>query len=193
MQARFFAKPALFREWLRIHHAKRSELWVGLHKKESGKASMTWPEAVDAALCFGWIDGQRKTIDDSSYEIRFTPWRPGSVWSAKNVARAKILIQKRQMRAAGQKAFDSRDEDEAKTYSYEQGDAVALPKAYADRFRANAQAWTYFENQTPSYRKAAIWWLVSAKKDETKQRRLSQLIEYSANGRTIPPLTRRNH
>ena len=191
MHARFFGTPDLFREWLRTLHQKRSELWVGFYKKSSGKPTVTWPETVDAALCFGWIDGQRKSIDNSSYAIRFTPRRPGSVWSAKNVARAKILIQKRQMRAAGQKAFDSRDEDEAKTYSYEQGDAVALPKAYADRFRANAQAWTYFENQTPSYRRAAVWWLVSAKRDETKQRRLLQLIEHSANGRTIPPLTRK--
>ena len=138
MQARFFAKPALFREWLRIHHAKRSELWVGLHKKESGKASMTWPEAVDAALCFGWIDGQRKTIDDSSYEIRFTPRRPGSVWSAKNVARAEELIRQRQMRAPGRKAFDVRDEDKTRIYAYEQRNAATLDAAHATRTAGSA-------------------------------------------------------
>ena len=192
MEATFFATPALFREWLRKHNAKHSELWVGLHKKDSGRPSLSWPEAVDQALCYGWIDGQRKTIDNSSYAIRFTPRRPGSVWSAKNVVRAEELIRQRQMRAQGRKAFDRRDEEKTKSYSYEQRNAPKLPAAFEKVLRANVTAWTYFENQTPSYRKAATWWIVSAKKEETRRRRLSQLIEDSAHGRTIPPLTRKD-
>ena len=192
MQATFFKTTVIFREWLRTHHATRAELWVGLHKKESGKPSLSWPEAVDEALCFGWIDGQRKTIDGTSYAIRFTPRRPGSIWSAKNVARVTVLTRQKKMRAAGRRAFESRDEDRTRTYSYEQRDAVSLDAAFEKQLRANVKAWTYFENQTPSYRKAAIWWIESAKKEETKQRRLSRLIEDSAHGRTVPPLTRRN-
>lgn len=191
MRTTFFKTPALFREWLRTHHASSADFWVGLHKKASGKPSLDWPEAVDEALCYGWIDGQRKTIDDTSYAIRFTPRRPGSIWSAKNVARVLVLTRQRKMRAAGRKAFERRDEDRTRTYSHEQRDAPTLDAAFEQRFRAHAEAWTNFENQAPSYRKAAIWWVVSAKREETRQRRLLQLIEDSTQGRAIPSLTRK--
>jgi uncharacterized protein YdeI (YjbR/CyaY-like superfamily) len=186
----FFATPEKFRAWLEEHHDKRKELWVGFYKKGSGKPSITWPEAVDEALCFGWIDGIRKSIDADSYTNRFTPRKARSTWSAINIKRAKELERLGRMHAAGRKAFDARTDDRSALYSYEQRHAAKLPPEQERQFKANKEAWKWFQAQPTSYRKAAIWWVVSAKKDETKARRLAALIDDSAHGRTVQPLTR---
>lgn len=186
----FFATPAEFGSWLQQHHATAAALWVGFHKKGSGKPSMTWPEAVDEALRFGWIDGVRKGIDDTSYANRFTPRKPRSTWSAVNIARVAELTRLGRMHPAGLAAFDGRADDRSAIYSYEQRRSVELSEGDAERFRANAGAWEFFQAQPASYRRAAAWWVVSAKKEETRLRRLMQLIDDSEHGRTVPPLTR---
>jgi uncharacterized protein YdeI (YjbR/CyaY-like superfamily) len=186
----FFATPEEFRAWLEKHHDKRKELWVGFYKKGSGKPSITYPEAVDEALCFGWIDGVRKSLDTDSYVNRFTPRQARSTWSAVNIERAKELERLGRMHPAGRKAFEARADERSAMYSYEQRHAAKLALEHERQFRANKKAWTWFEAQPPSYRKAAIWWVVSAKKDETKAKRLATLIDDSAHGRTVPPLTR---
>lgn len=191
MKPQFFTTPSKFRAWLEKNHAKSRELLVGFYKRDSGKPSITWPESVDAALCFGWIDGVRKSIDAESYTIRFTPRKPRSTWSAVNIKRAKELIGLGLMHPAGLKAFEARTDEKTAIYSYEQRHAGKLEPAYERQFKANRRAWEYFQARPPSYRKAAIWWVVSAKKEETRQSRLARLIEDSQNGRAIPPLTRR--
>jgi uncharacterized protein YdeI (YjbR/CyaY-like superfamily) len=187
----FFAAPSEFRAWLEEHHRTVPELWVGFHKRGSGKPSITWAEAVDEALCFGWIDGVRKGIDDLSYAIRFTPRRPRSTWSAVNVKRVGELTEQGLMRSAGLKAFEQRAEEKSGIYAYEQRNAAKLDDAHEQRFRANEKAWSFFQAQPAWYRRAAIWWIVSAKKEETRLKRLATLIEDSEHGRTIQPLTRR--
>jgi uncharacterized protein YdeI (YjbR/CyaY-like superfamily) len=186
----FFATPEEFRAWLEAHHDKRKELWVGFYKKGSGKPSITYPEAVDEALCFGWIDGVRKSLDTESYVNRFTPRQARSTWSAVNIKRAKELERLGRMHPAGQKAFEARADERSAIYSYEQRHAAKLAPEHERQFRASKKAWAWFEAQPSSYRKAAIWWVVSAKKDETKGKRLATLIDDSAHGRTVPPLTR---
>jgi uncharacterized protein YdeI (YjbR/CyaY-like superfamily) len=187
----FFATPADFRAWLEANHESSAELLVGYYKKGSGKPSITWPESVDQALCFGWIDGVRRSLGDDAYTIRFTPRRPRSVWSAVNVKRAAELIELGQMTPAGMAAFEARTERRSGIYSYEQArDAAALDAGQEREFRANPAAWEWFQAQAPSYRRGAIWWVVSAKREETRRRRLAALIEDSAAGRTIGPLTR---
>jgi len=188
----FFATQADFRSWLEQHHESERELWVGLHKKGSGKPSITWPEAVDEALCFGWIDGVRKGVDNESYVNRFTPRKPRSTWSAINITRASELIALGRMRPAGLKAFDARTDDKSAIHAYEQRHAAQLDAEQERQLRANEKAWEFFQSRPRSYRKAAIFWVVSAKKEETRARRLAQLIDDSASGRTIPPLTRPN-
>src|SRR5918997_864840 len=167
--ATFFATPAEFRAWLDAHHNQSTELWVGFHKKGSGLPSMTWPEAVDEALCFGWIDGVRKSIDETSYAIRFTPRKTRSTWSAVNIRRVQELVAQGRMRPAGLRAFAARTEGRSGIYSYEQRDAVQLGDDDERQFRSNPAAWDFFQAQPPSYRKAAIWWVASAKKEETRQ------------------------
>ncbi len=191
MQPLFFATPSEFRAWLEAHHDSTPELWVGFYKKGSGKPSITWPEAVDAALCFGWIDGLRRGIDDVSYTIRFTPRKPRSIWSAVNIKRVGELTSLGLMRPAGLKAFAERVEEKSGVYAYEQRDAPEFDDAREQQFRANEQAWAFFQAQPASYRKAAVWWVISAKKEETKRKRLAALIADSERGRTVPPLTRR--
>jgi uncharacterized protein YdeI (YjbR/CyaY-like superfamily) len=186
----FFATPADFRAWLEAHHAESQELWVGYYKKDSGQPSLTWPESVDEALCFGWIDGIRKSIDGVSYAIRFTPRKASSTWSAVNIKRVEELTALGLMRPAGLAAFEKRAEEKSGIYAYEQRQAAELSQAQEAQFRANPSAWEYFQSQAPSYRKAAVWWVVSAKKEETRRKRLAALIADSAQGRTIPPLTR---
>jgi uncharacterized protein YdeI (YjbR/CyaY-like superfamily) len=186
----FFANPFEFREWLEEHHDKTAELWVGLYKKSAGKPTITWPEAVGEALCFGWIDGVRKTVDEASYKIRFSPRRPRSVWSSVNVKRARELSRLGLMHPAGLRAFEKRIEGKTGIYSYEQRGAAKLDEAHERRFRSNKKAWDFFEAQPAWYRKAAIWWVVSAKKEETRLRRLSILVEDSEHSRTIRELTR---
>ena len=189
MQITFFKSPSDFRKWLEQHHATAQELWVGYYKKGSGKPSITWPESVDEALCFGWIDGLRKSVDATSYKIRFTPRRPRSIWSAVNIGRAQELIKTGRMQLAGLKAFEARTEDRSRVYTYEQK-GQPLDEKYAQQLRANKQAWKFFQAQTPGYQKMMSWWIISAKKEETRLKRLAQLIAESAEGRTIPFMTR---
>jgi uncharacterized protein YdeI (YjbR/CyaY-like superfamily) len=190
MEPTTFERPQDFRAWLEQHHDGEPELWVGYHKKGSGKPSMTWPESVDEALCFGWIDGIRKRIDEERYMIRFTPRRARSIWSAVNIRRVAALTEEGRMRPAGLAAFAARREDRSSIYSYEQRERAKLDPVFEKRFRAKKRAWVSFEAMPPSYRQAAIRWVMTAKKEETRQRRLATLIEASAAGRRIPPLTR---
>lgn len=190
MTARFFKTPADFRKWLAKHHATAAELWVGFYRTTSGKPSITWPQSVDEALCVGWIDGLRQGIDAQSYRIRFSPRRKGSIWSAINIGRAKALCGEGRMLAAGLKAFEARKENRSGIYSYEQRPDT-LGKPYEAQLRRNKDAWTFFEAQPPSYRRAATWWVISAKKEETRLKRLGKLIEDSGGGRTLPQFTRK--
>ena len=191
MKPRFFATPEAFRAWLTRNHAKGTELLVGFYKKDSGKASITWPESVDEALCFGWIDGVRRSLGAESYVIRFTPRKKGSVWSAVNTRKMRSLIADGRVSPAGLAAFEVRRENRSGIYSYEQrGEQLAEP--YGTRLRKNKKAWTYFQSTPASYRKAAGWWVVSAKKEETRLARLARLVELSAAGERIPQFTRRS-
>ncbi len=189
MKPTFFRSPDQFRRWLEENHATARELLVGYYKKASGRPSITWPESVDEALCFGWIDGVRKTVDAVSYTIRFTPRRTRSVWSTVNIRRVEVLTAEGRMRPAGLKAFAARLENKSGIYSYEQRRAE-LDEPYAGVLRANAAARAFFDSQPPSYRKAAVWWVVSAKREETRLKRLATLVEDSAAGRRIAPLAR---
>jgi uncharacterized protein YdeI (YjbR/CyaY-like superfamily) len=186
----FFATPAAFRAWLERHHADERELLVGFYKKGSGRPSLTWPESVDEALCFGWIDGVRRSIDADSYSIRFTPRQKRSIWSAVNIKRAEELIAEGRMTAAGRAALAARTEDRSRVYSHERRAAPELDPAQQARFEANAAAWEWFQGRPPSYRRQALHWVTSAKRPETRDRRLATLIADSAAGRTVKPLTR---
>ena len=188
MKVKFFKTPSDFRKWLAAHHASETELWVGFYKKDSGKASVTWPQSVDEALCFGWIDGIRKNIDEVSYKIRFTPRKQRSTWSAVNIKRVGELTEQGRMEEAGLKAFAARQENRSGIYSYEQR-SPELPAQYAKKLKKNAAAWKFFQAQPPSYRKAVNWWVVSAKQEETRLKRLDKLIDDSAAGRRIPQFT----
>jgi uncharacterized protein YdeI (YjbR/CyaY-like superfamily) len=180
----FFPTPADLRTWLQRHHATAKELWVGFHKKHTGKPSLTWPESVDEALCVGWIDGVRKTIDAESYAIRFTPRRRGSIWSALNIRHVAVLAYEQRMRPAGLAAFKARIENKSGIYSYEQR-SEQLPEPYASALRRNPAAWKFFQAQSPSYRKMIGWWVVSAKQEQTRRRRLKKLIAESAGERRL--------
>jgi uncharacterized protein YdeI (YjbR/CyaY-like superfamily) len=190
MEPVFFATPEEFRAWLEEHHATETELLVGFHRKGSGRPSITWPESVDQALCFGWIDGVRRRIDDASYTIRFTPRKQRSTWSAINVKRVGELAEQGLMHPAGIAAFERRSDDRTAIYSYERRTAAAFEPEQERAFKADAEAWSWFQAQPPSYRRTATHWVISAKRPETRERRLGQLIEDSAAGRTIPLLTR---
>jgi uncharacterized protein YdeI (YjbR/CyaY-like superfamily) len=189
MKPIFFTTPAEWRAWLQKNHAKQSEVLVGFYKKASGRPTMTWSEAVDQALCFGWIDGVRRSIDEKSYANRFTPRRPDSNWSAVNIKKVEQLTRQGLMHPAGLAAFDKRSEERSKTYSYERTNAK-LDESQEKRFRAHKEAWAFWESQPPGYRRTATWWVVSAKRAETRERRLTTLIEDSANGRRIGALAR---
>jgi uncharacterized protein YdeI (YjbR/CyaY-like superfamily) len=186
----FFATPADLRAWLEAHHEDARELWVGFHKVGTGRPSITWPEAVDEALCVGWIDGVRKRLDDASYVIRFSPRRQGSVWSTVNINRVAELTALGRMRPSGQRAFTARTEDRSGVYSYENRNDATLDEAYEREIRANSAAWRFFESRPRWYRQAAIRWVMTAKKEQTRRTRLSTLIEDSARGWTVPPLSR---
>jgi len=190
MNPLFFASPSELRNWFEKHHETTQELWVGFYKTSSGKPSVTWPEAVDQALCFGWIDGVRKGIDDLSYTIRFTPRRPHSIWSSVNVKRVGELIKLGLMQPTGLKTFQERDQIKSGVYSYEQRKNSQLDPAYENQLRANKKAWEFFQSRPPSYQQPAIWWVMSARQEETRLKRLAILIECSEQGRTVPPLTR---
>jgi uncharacterized protein YdeI (YjbR/CyaY-like superfamily) len=184
----YFRSASEWRAWLERHHADSDEVLVGFHRRGTGKPSLTWSESVDEALCFGWIDGVRRRVDAERYTIRFTPRKPTSTWSAVNVARMRALEDAGRMTAPGRAAFDRRREDRTAIYSYEQRHLASFDPAAERRFRTNRKAWTYWQAQSPSYRKNATYWVMSAKRDETRQRRLTKLIEDSAQGRCIPPL-----
>jgi uncharacterized protein YdeI (YjbR/CyaY-like superfamily) len=190
MEPTFFATPDDFRAWLEEHHETESELLVGFHKKGSGRPSITWPESVDHALCFGWIDGVRRSIDAERYSIRFTPRQPRSTWSAINVKRVGELEAEGLMRPAGRAAFERRSDDRTAIYSHERRRAAAFTAEQEAAFKSDRAAWAWFQDQPPSYRRTATHWVISAKREETRERRLRRLIEDSAAGRTIPPLTR---
>jgi uncharacterized protein YdeI (YjbR/CyaY-like superfamily) len=187
---RFFPTLPAWRAWLEENHGEAQELWVGLYKRDSGRPSITWPEAVDGALCFGWIDGVRKSVDTISYKIRFTPRKPRSIWSAINVKRATELSTLGFMHPAGLAAFQKREAKRSGIYAYEQRKAAELPAAYEKKFRANQAAWKFFRAQAPWYRRTATYWVISAKREETRWKRLASLIEDSAHQRTISQLTR---
>ena len=180
MKVHFFASPDEFRSWLKNNHATQSELWVGYYKKSTGKPAMTWSQSVDVALCFGWIDGIRKTIDAESYKIRFTPRKPGSNWSAVNLKKIETLKKMGLLRAAGVKAFEERKPKKT-GYSYEDRKTIVLEPSLEKKFRANKKAWTFFQQQPPSYRSTILFWIMSAKQPETRERRLQRLIQVSAN------------
>jgi uncharacterized protein YdeI (YjbR/CyaY-like superfamily) len=186
----FFETLSAFREWLEQHHATADALWVGYYKKGSGKPSITWPESVDEALCYGWIDGVRKGIDDFSYTIRFTPRKPGSIWSSVNIKRAQALIEQGQMQPAGFKAYQARKENKSGIYSYEQR-SVDLEEPYNRLLKRNEAAWSFFQRQPASYRKAVSWWIISAKKEETRLKRLEKVMACSAQGQRLPQFTPR--
>jgi uncharacterized protein YdeI (YjbR/CyaY-like superfamily) len=187
--ATFFPTPADFRVWLEAHHEAAAELWVGFHKRGSGLPSMTWPESVDEALCFGWIDGVRQSIDDSSYRIRFTPRRAGSTWSAVNLRRVEELRGAGRMRPAGLAAFEGRDPAKQERYSYER-QHVTLAPPYLAALKRNRAAWQFFQAQPAYYRRQATLWVMSAKREETRSRRLQALIEDSAQALRVGPLRR---
>ncbi len=189
MEPRFFATPADLGAWFAENHAREGELWVGFHKRGSGRPSITWAEAVDEALCVGWIDGLTKRVDETSYKIRFTPRKARSTWSIRNVERVAELTEQGRMLPAGIEAFERRTADNTGIYSFEQ-ETVELAPAYERELKANAKAWEFFSSKPPSYRRPAINWVMSAKREETRLRRLATLIEDSAEGRTIKPLTR---
>jgi len=182
-----FAEPAEFRRWLRSHHASEKEITVGFWKKGTGRPSLTWPESVDEALCYGWIDGIRRSIDAESYTIRFTPRKPDSHWSNINIRRVAQLRRLGLMRPAGENAFALRTETRSRRASYEQR-TVALDETFLRQFRRNTRAWGFFSAQAPSYRKQCVWWVMSAKKEETRMRRLTVLIRSSSKREPIPPM-----
>jgi uncharacterized protein YdeI (YjbR/CyaY-like superfamily) len=184
----FFPTPADFRTWLEAHHDKFRELLVGFHKKSSGKRSITWPESVQVALCFGWIDGVRKSLDENSYTIRFTPRKTTSNWSSININLVRKLTKQGLMHPAGLKAFAARNEEKSGIYSYEQRKSARFTRAQEKQFRANKAAWEFFRSQAPWYQRVTTYWVIGAKRGETKLKRLSELIGHSQNRRTLPRL-----
>jgi len=177
----FFAKQSDFRKWLQKNHKKETELLVGFNKVGSGKPSMTWSQSVDEALCFGWIDAVRKSIDKDSYQIRFTQRKPTSIWSANNIKKIEELTKQRLMQPAGLASFKKRIESKSKIYSYEK-DKVKFTLNFKKLFKANKKAWDYFQSLAPSYRKVSTHWVMSAKQETTQIKRLNQLISESAAG-----------
>jgi uncharacterized protein YdeI (YjbR/CyaY-like superfamily) len=180
----FFKTPAALQAWFAKNHSTRTELWVGYYKVGTGRPSVTWQESVDEALCCGWIDGVRKRIDDESYKIRFTPRKKGSIWSGVNVRRVKALTAEKRMLPAGLAAFDPKRNYQYGAYSYEQR-KTELDEPYLGQFKKHKTAFEFFMAQPPGYRKIAIWFIVSAKREETRLKRLGVLIEHSARGKRL--------
>jgi len=184
MKPKFFTTPAAFRQWLEQNHDRATELLVGFHKKSSGKKSITYAEALDEALCFGWIDGVRKSFNETSYMQRFTPRKPKSIWSLINVRHVERLKNEGRMHPAGLEAYARRDPKRTGIYSFET-EPHKLAPPYEKKFRQNKNAWKFFEEQAPYYKKLMIFKVMSGKKEETRLRRLEQLIESSAEGRRL--------
>jgi uncharacterized protein YdeI (YjbR/CyaY-like superfamily) len=182
----FFPTPAAFRRWLEKKHATAKELWVGYYKKHTGRPSLTWPESVDEALCFGWIDGVRYRVDEDCYRIRFTPRQPKSIWSNVNVKRVAELKKLGRMAPAGLAAFAKADPKRAGVYAFEQQNA-RLGAALEKELKANKKAWAFLRAQAPYYQRLAAWYVMSAKKEETRRRRLATLIARCAAGRRLGP------
>ena len=189
VDALFFDTAADLRAWFEVNHDSAPELFVGYWKKGSGRSGVSHPEAIEQALCFGWIDSVARGIDEQRYRVRFTPRRKGSVWSAVNIAKIAELTERGLIRPSGLAAFEQRKVDQAPAYSYEQDGAFDLEQAA--RFRAEAKAWEWFEGQSAYYRRAATHWVISAKRPETRERRLAQLIADSGAGKRVPPLAPR--
>ena len=185
---KFFESASAFRRWLERHHARERELWVGFFKKHSGKSGITYAEAVDEALCFGWIDGLKQRVDEWSYRQRFTPRQPRSNWSRLNILHVERLTKSSRMTPAGQKVFRERDPARCGIYSFE-NPPQKLEPAEEKRFKVAKRAWGYFYQQAPSYQRTAIWWVVSAKQSATRSRRLAQLMADSSHGRRLSHLS----
>lgn len=185
MKPYFFENQEEFRQWLEKNHDKETELLVGFYKTKSDKPSITWPESVDQALCYGWIDGVRKSLGEESYTIRFTPRKATSIWSEVNIRKMKELQEKGLMTPAGLAAFEKRKESKSGVYSHERKEEAKLPDVMEREFRANKKAWEYFMNQAPSYRKAVIHLVISAKQEKTRQSRFEKLVIASAEGKRI--------
>jgi uncharacterized protein YdeI (YjbR/CyaY-like superfamily) len=184
---RFFASAESLRRWLERRHGRASELWIGFYRKDSGKRGITYAEALDAALCFGWIDGVRKKLDEISYVNRFTPRKPGSIWSTVNIRHVERLKASGLMHAAGLEAFKKRDPAKSGIYSFEQR-PKAFPSHHEATFKAVPAAWAHFTDQPPGYQRLGIWYVMSAKRDETQARRLRQLVDAHAGGMRIGAL-----
>lgn len=184
MEPVFFASQSDFRKWLEENHESAGELLVGFWKVGSGKPSMTWSESVDQALCFGWIDGVRRSLDDAAYTIRFTPRRPKSVWSSNNIAKVEELKKKGLIRPAGLAAYDKKEDHRSVIYAYENRPREFDPK-YEKKFRSSNKAWKFFETQPPGYRRLMIYWVISAKQEATRLRRLEKLIAASEESRRL--------
>jgi len=187
MKPTFFKTQQAFRKWLGQHHAEVAELWVGFHRRDSGKGGITYPQALDEALCFGWIDGLRKTVDESRYMVRFTPRKLDSIWSAINTRRVDELIAQGHMQKPGLAVFEGRDRKKSQRYSYERYNC-RLGAAQERQFKVNPKAWEFFRTQAPWYQRTATWWVISAKREETRLKRLATLIAHSDKGRKIAPL-----
>jgi len=181
----FFLTSTAFRKWLEQHHAKANAVWVGYYKKGSEKLSITWSESVDEALRYGWIDGIRQSIDHLSYRIRFTPRKTGSIFSSVNIKRAQALIEQGQMQPVGLKAYEARKKNKTGIYSYEQR-SVNLEEPYNALLKKNETAWGFFRQQSASYRRKISWWIISAKKEETRLNRLKKLITNSVQRQRLP-------
>jgi len=188
VQPTFFATQSDFRKWLEKNHSKATELFVGFYKVDSGKPSMTWSQSVDQAICFGWIDGVRKSIDTESYFIRFTPRKPTSIWSAINIKKVEELSKQGLMQPAGLASFKLKKEHKSKIYAYE-NEAVKLSAVFEKKFKANKKAWEFFQSLPPSYHKSAINWVMSAKQEVTSRKRLDELITDSEARRKIKRLS----
>ena len=187
----FFPRPEDFRRWFEAHHESEKELLVGFYRKGSGKPSITWPQSVDEALCFGWIDGVRRTIDEESYSIRFTPRKATSNWSAVNVKRIGELMAEGLVAPAGQRAFEKRTDKKTGRYSYEQRHEIELDPVFEKELRKNAAAWRYFQAEAPWYRRLVVYRTMTAKREETRWKRLCELIEACAAGRRMGILEQR--
>jgi uncharacterized protein YdeI (YjbR/CyaY-like superfamily) len=190
MEVHFFETPAQWRAWLEANHDTATEVEVGFRRRATGLPTMTWSEAVDEALCFGWIDGVRHSIDETSYRNRFTPRKPTSTWSKVNVAKVQALEAAGKMRPPGRAAFERRTEANSGIYSFEGDRAEELPEPYAAVLAADAEASADFAARPRWYRRAVVHWVTSAKREATRERRLAQLVECSAQGREVPPLSR---
>lgn len=180
----FFSNQTEFIDWLDIHHQTASEIWVVFFKKKTNKASLTWSESVDCALAFGWIDGIRKTVDEDCYKIRFTPRKPNSLWSKVNVQKVHKLIEHNQMRPEGLTVFNQRNDQTGYSSVHRN---VTLTKEYEDEIRKHPSSWEFFNQLPPSYRRDSIWWVMSAKKEETRLRRLNRLIVSWDKGEMLRP------